>query len=145
MTTEREEQNSRVVFPTKCKDLETESKMEMLKMECMGVFREYVSKNCDKRGAQKSNLSPNEARGLKKLRKRVENGEIVILPTDKTEKFAVMGRETYEKAGLSHSRGDKEVGWGELSLAQREVNGHVSMLIKTFQIGRAWGHRDNDG
>ena len=49
---------------------------------------------------------------------------------------------TYEKAGLSHSKGDKAVGWGELSTAQKEVNGHVSMLIKTFQIGGSWGHRD---
>ena len=26
--------------------------------------------------------------------------------------------------------------------AQKELNGHISMLIKTFKIGSNWGHED---
>ena len=87
-------------------------------------------------------MSKEETRGLKKLKKRVKEGEVVVLPTDKTSKFAIMDRGTYEKAGLSHAVGDNEVGWGDLTNAQKEVNGHISMLIKVFQIGGTWGHRD---
>ena len=89
---------------------------------------------CDDKGRQDSNLTKSEAGGLKILRKRMENGELVVLPTDKTANFAVMDRLSYEEAGLSHIGEDKEIGWEELRTSQRELNGHMSMLIKIFKI-----------
>ena len=44
-----------------------------------------------------------------------EEGELVVCPTDRTGKFAVMGRDIYE--------GDDIVGWEDLKIFQREVNG----------------------
>ena len=64
---------------------------------------------------------------------RVEEGEIVVLQTDKTGKFSVMKREDYGKAWLVHSQGDNEVNWDEIRIAQREINGQVAMLIKIFK------------
>ena len=106
----------------------------------MGVIRSFMETTCGKGGKQKSNLTAAEARGLKSLMTRVEDGEIVVLPTDKTGKFAVMKREEYEKAGLVHSEGDREVNWEEIKNSQREINGHVAMLIKIFNIGKNWDH-----
>ena len=99
-----------------------------------------MREKCDKWGRQKSNLSDSEARGLKSLRTRTTEGELIVLPTDKTGSFAVMDRGSYEKAGMSHVKKDKVVGWEELRTAQRELNGHVSMLIKIFKIGQNWNH-----
>ena len=131
--------NARVIFP-RTQDFQKEANLQMLRIEAMGVFRDYVKGNCDTRGRQKSNLSTSEQRGLKSLKKRVEEGQIVVMTTDKTGSFAVLGRERYLEAGLSHAQGDTEVGWGEIQTAQREVNGHISMLIKIFKIGKNWTH-----
>ena len=49
-----------------------------------------------------------------------------------------MDRNGYEQAGLVHVKGDTEVGWDELRLAQRELNGHVAMMIKIFRIDRCF-------
>ena len=133
------ENNARVIFP-KTRDFQNEAKFEVLRVEAMEVFRKYVREKYDKGGRQQSNLSASENRGLKSLRKRTKEGEIVILSTDKTGNLAVMDREGYEKAGLSHVGLDKEVDWTELRTAQRELNGHMSMLIKVFRIGKNWGH-----
>ena len=132
--------NSRVVLPRKMRGFEEEAKLEMLRQELRGVYNRYMSEKCGPRGMQKSNLSMREIKGLKSLRKRVKEGEIVILPTDKTGLFTVMSRDTYLECGLSHTKGDIEVGWEELKLAQSEINGHTSMMIKIFKIGEAWEH-----
>ena len=76
--------NSRVTFPSGPKSLEMESRLEVLRVEAMEVFRKYVREKCDSRGRQESNLTPAQRRGMKSLKKRVENGEIVVVPTDKT-------------------------------------------------------------
>ena len=131
--------NARVVFP-RTGDFQCEAKLEVLRLEAMQVFRDYLREKCDKRGGQDSNLTKTEANGLKKLKKRTEEGSIVVLPTDKTGNFAIMDRTSYETAGLSHVRGDIEVGWNELKAAQRELNGHAAMLIKVFKIGNDWNH-----
>ena len=51
----------------------------------------------------------------------------MVLPTDKTGRFAVMSRDSYERAGLIYTQGDKEVNWDMLRKEQREINGHGSM------------------
>ena len=94
-----------------------------------------MSRHCSKGGKQIPNLTKEQEKGLESLKRRVKDGELVILPTDKTGKFAVMTRSTYKKAGLSHIKEDKEVGYEDLWEAQKELNGHMAMLIKCFKIG----------
>ena len=54
--------------------------------------------------------------------------------------MAVLSRKMYLESGMIHTRNDKEVGWEEVRDAQKELNGHVAMLIKVFKIGSHWGH-----
>ena len=76
----------------------------------MGGFREYFRNNCDEKGRQKTNLTVEEQRGIKSLRKRVKEGGITILPTDKSGRFCVMSVEEYLRAGGKHTSKDEEVG-----------------------------------
>ena len=46
------------------------------------------------------NLDEFELDGLRSLRKTVSDGAIVILPTDKSGRFAVMSMSTYIKASM---------------------------------------------
>ena len=134
--------NSRVHFPKKSGNFEIEAKLQTLRTEAMEEFRSFLAKNCQKGGKQNSNLTKSQELGLKSLKKRVKEGEIVVLPTDKSGNFAVMSRRTYEVAGLKHVSEDEVVGWDVIKEAQKEINGHVAMAIKMFGIGRNWGHTD---
>ena len=134
--------NSRVILPKKMRNFEQEAALQMFRTECMGVFRQYVAQNCGKYGKQKSNLSRRHLKGLKSLKLRIQNAEIVIVPTDKTGNFAVLTREGYVEAGMKHTRGDQEAGWDELEQAQKEVNGHVAMILKILRVGEKWNHVD---
>ena len=66
----------------------------------------------------------------------------MVVPTDKSCKFAVMSRRAYLDAGMAHVRGDIEVGWPELKEAQSQLNGHVAMMAKIFKMGKNWEHQD---
>ena len=85
------------------------------------------------------NLSKEEQIGLKRIKKR--NGEdLVLLPTDKSGRFAVMSMQTYIKSDEVHTMGDQEIGLNELKANQKRVNGVVSMLLKIFNIGKTCKH-----
>ena len=91
-------------------------------------------------GEQKTNLTPSEAMDLKMIKKRVKEGDMVIIPTDKSGRLTAMSRAAYREAGMTHTRKDPEVSWEWIRDSQRELNGHVSMLIKCFKIGSYWKH-----
>ena len=102
--------NSRVFFPRRARSVEEEAQFETLRLELRALFKNYVSKNCSKGGRQPLNLSASQARGLKSLKKRVADGELVIVPTDKSSNLAVMSRDSYLEAGLKHTRGTRKLG-----------------------------------
>ena len=78
--------------------------------------------------------------GLKTIRKRKTDGELVVLPTDKSGRFAIMSMKTYIEAGEVHTRGDEEIGLSELKSNQKKVNGNVSMLLKIMNVGAKCQH-----
>ena len=51
-----------------------------------------------------------QLKGLKSLKKRVKEGQIVICKTDKSGKFGVASLEAYKQMGEVHTRGDEEIG-----------------------------------
>ena len=79
--------NSRVIFPPAL-PLVQESKLEMLRGELLHQYREWMKEFCDDKGNQESNLSAQQKVGLSSIRKRIKEGEKVVLPTDKTGRFA---------------------------------------------------------
>ena len=83
-------------------------------MELGSCSKYYVSKNCKQGGKQVTNLSPSQVKGLKSLRKRVAEGELVIIPTDKSGRLAVMSRDSYRAAGMKHTLRDRVVTWDDI-------------------------------
>ena len=94
--------NSRVTFPKEVGKYDDEATLEMVRLELLDVFKKYCDEKCSKGGVQTSNLDECEMRGLKSLQKRVKDGEILIVPTDKSGRFAIMSVATYELAGSAH-------------------------------------------
>ena len=124
--------NSRVIFP-KAQPSSQENNLEVMHAELLHHHREWVKANCNCRGEQKPNLSTKEQAGLKSIKKRIAEGNLVILPTDKSGRFGVMSMETYIKAGMVHVGDDEEVGIEERKSNQRKLNGTVSMMLKIFK------------
>ena len=83
------------------------------------------------------NLDREEQEGLVSFRK---SGELVVLPMDKSGKFAIMSMRTYIKAGSIHTDMNDEIGLDALKTNQKRLNGHISMLTKIFCIGSNWNH-----
>ena len=129
--------NTRVVLPPKSKNFDHEATLEMLRVEMKNEYRKYEAEN-PKNCKGGSNLSNEERRGMKSLKKRVLEGEVVVLPTDKSGRFAIMKREVYEASGLKHCNKDEVVTDEVVKDTQNELNGHMSMLTKVFKLGQNW-------
>ena len=108
----------------------------------MKVSDEFMKEFTDERGVQESDLTAQETRGLKKLQKRVKEGSLVVVKTDKSGRFAIISMVEYERAGKVHTEKDVDVDLAFLQENQRRINGYISMLCKIFKIGEAHKHRD---
>ena len=104
------------------------------------IFHKYKQENCNKSGEQKSNLTFQQRKGLKKLSKRIRDREIFLMLTDKSGKFAVVSPEIYLKMGLVHTKKDKQISWEKVNELQREQNGHCSMWLKMSNMGENFQH-----
>ena len=122
------------------KSTKVEEGIEYRRMVWRRIFRDFKDQYADEKGIQESNLTENEERGLKKLKKRVKAGEIVIVRTDKSSRFSIMSLKEYERAGNVHTNKDTEVNLEFLIKNQRKINGHLSMLLKTFMVGKSHNH-----
>jgi hypothetical protein len=133
--------NTNVILPRPLTPAQ-EQEIECRRVEWLKVFNEFMEEFCDQDGVQESNLTKQEAKGLKKLQKRVKEGTLVVVRTDKSGRFAVMSMVEYERAGNVHTQKDQQVDLQFLLENQRRINGYISMLCKVFTIGEAHKHLD---
>ena len=83
-----------------------------------------------------------EQRGLRKLKKRVANKEIVILKTDKSGKLIPMKRDIYEKLGGDKCKLDRKLDRDELRKIERRLNEQSKFWTKILNSGKNHGHLD---
>ena len=86
--------------------------------QCMEMLGEGVEAGMD-------NLTEAEKRGLKSLKKRVANKELIICQTDKSGRFCVLSWDRYIQAGEKHTRNDKKISIEESEEIQGTLNGHM--------------------
>ena len=101
--------------------------------------------NVDNKGNQKSsNVTKRHVNATKKLKQRVDRGEAVIMPTDKSGKWSIMSLETYENMGQVHIKNDKIITNDDVKKIQRKMNQYNRMFLKVFSVGEAHGERNID-
>ena len=66
--------NAYVILPP-AQEIDYESLLELRRQKQSQIFKDYVRDNCDEKGRQRSNITKQQARGLKKLRKRIGGKE----------------------------------------------------------------------
>ena len=93
-------------------------------------------------GSQKSNLTRQEQIGLKKIRKRVKDGEILVLKTDKSGKLAVIKRDNYLKMGLQKCMKDRKIDRSEHKNIERRINEHSRFWCRMLNAGSNHDHLD---
>jgi hypothetical protein len=121
--------NSRVIFPG-AQAGEKENNLVVMRTELLHQHREWVKENCNCRGEQTMNMSSKEQEGLKRIKKKVADGKIVILPTDKSGRFGVMSMATYIRAGMVHVGEDREIGIEERKANQKILNLLLLLLFE---------------
>ena len=132
--------NTRVILPGPLSP-KLERELESRRMEWLAIFDAYLREFCDEDGVQEDNLTEDEAKGLKSLKKRVADGSLIVCETDKSGRFAIMSQDEYLLAGEKHVGKDEEVDLDFLLRNQNRLNGHMSMLLKTFNAGADWNHQ----
>ena len=132
---------SRVTLP---KPLPTkyENMIEMRREIHTEIHNRYRQERCNKDGEQESNLTKDQQEGLKTLKKKIKDGEIVVLRTDKSGKLCVASRDAYVKMGMIHTEKDKKIGWKEIEEMEKQINGHSIAWVKMHNTGESHGHKD---
>ena len=132
-------ENSRVILPKPLPPVH-EANIEMRRNIYKKLFKDFKETNCNRKGEQKPNMTENEIAGLRTRRKRISEGEIVVLKTDKSGKFCITDRETYLELGKVHTSGDREINRGEIKEREKILNAHTSMWIKMTNMGEDHKH-----
>ena len=128
-------ENTRVYLP-KPLPINEEAKIQIRRERLEKVYRDFVNENCTDKGEQRSNLTSAQKRGIASLKKRIKDGELIVMVTDKSGKLAVVSMEMYLEMGKVHTKNDKRVSEEKAEEIQRRTNGHVSMWLKMLGVGQ---------
>ena len=129
--------NKRVTLP-KASSIQVEALMEVRRRRASQLYDNCLRKLGDECEQGKDNLTMGERRGLKSLRKRVADGEIVVCQTDKSGMFCVLTREQYMEAGNVHADKDRKIGLEEHGEVERALNGHMRWWNAIWSLGSNW-------
>ena len=81
--------NRRITVPPP-RDDTSEIVFANMKTRIINAAQRYIDLNCDSKGnIRNQNVDKSELEGLKSLKKRVNDGEILIVPTDKSDRLPV--------------------------------------------------------
>ena len=109
----------------------------------MEEIQRWIEENYDDRGNKTtSNVSVKQRIGMKKLKERIENGSAIVVPTDKSGKFAIMPLCVYEEMGMVQIEGDEIINEEQLTALQRELNNHLNMFQHIFNICATHGEHN---
>ena len=87
-----------------------------------------------------SNLSPLKTKGFSMLKKRIKDGDLLVLKTDKSGKLVASSPDAYLEMGKVHYSKDQEVTMDVIKKLSTEVAAHTSCWLKMFNVGEAHGH-----
>ena len=88
-------------------DEDTEVVFAAMKEEIVGATKAFMADICDEKGSiLKQNISKEEMKALTNLQKRVNEGEILVVPTDKSGRLSVTTKEAYVEAMQPHVTND---------------------------------------
>ena len=91
------------------------------------IYQKYRKENCRESGKQEPNISDEERRGLKNLKKRIKNEELVIIKTN---------RDKYLEIGKVHVGDDKKIDRAKIRETDKTLNEHSTSGCSIWGTGR---------
>ena len=117
-----------------------EAEIAVRTSKTMEIVKQYRRDHCDEEGRPvRAVIQPELQRGIKKLQRRVKEGEIVVRTTDKSKKLCISSYESYTRQGRVHVGEDREVSEEEIRNIQKKVNTTSRALVKIFRVGEGRG------
>ena len=84
--------------------------MDRIKEKLLDTVGEYTNKHCGRKGKIKEhNLTKEEEKAIKDMKRDIKEKKIVVFSTDKSGKFSVDTSSNYEEAVMKHTTNDVEV------------------------------------
>ena len=133
--------NNKKIFLPKAMNAITEARLEVRCDKFRKINKDYMKNNCEEDGSQEVNLPADLKKALKSLNKKIKDKHLIVVPTDKSGKFAVCTVSTYRQMGLSNVKSDKEIDLDKVNKIQKQLNGHVASLNRCMNVGKQWGHQ----
>ena len=128
--------NSRVYLPEALDD-KKEIDMHRLKEKLQVITDEYKRNN----KTIKRNLTKDQLSGIRKLKKRREEDEIVIYQTDKSARMAVDNTKNYIECMATHIEGDQVIGEKDNKEIEKLINAHAVCWLRFMQAGELTGDK----
>ena len=129
--------NTRVTIPEPAEGAQ-EIKIQLLKDKIVSTTRDHLEHNKDK-----DNLTKQERRGKKKIKERLKEQNLVIIPTDKSGKLTLMSKDLYREAAKEHIDKDEEVEWRQVKKTEDAANRISRSIGKIFRMGKARNQVDS--
>ena len=83
----------------------------------------------------KRNITEDELAGIKSIKKRVADKEIMVVPTDKSGKLSVTTPESYIESMQPHIMNDPVISWSEKLEIEKNLNCHTIQLGRILKMG----------
>ena len=125
----------RVTIP-ECADPATEAKLTLCRERLNKVLEEYK----EKQTKPESNLTKQQKQGLKKLKRRVKNGEIVCFQTDKSGSISVDTPDNYVDSMQPHLEGTIPSTEEEYTKTEKLINAHMMNWCRIMKLDKKVAH-----
>ena len=121
--------NQRITMPPPLDD-DAEVNMQNLKLKLKQCTQKY---NNEAGNSKPNNLTTEQEQGLKSLRRKKKEGEIVVFETDKSKRFSCDTPENYKVLAGTHMEQDDVVKQEVKGRYEHEINAHSHMWIRMLQ------------
>ena len=116
---------------------EDEIAMQDLKNRLLRVTTQYNNDN-----HLPNNLSKTEQTGLRSLKAKTRDGDVVIFKTDKSSRFSVDSAENYKRACDAHVRNDEVVTLTDHDKMEKQLSSHAVVWSRMLNAGHELGQTD---
>ena len=114
--------------------------MQSIKDKMINKIREYKETNCNEKGfIKKGNVSRAVSDGIKSIKERTKEKEIVVYTTDKTGELSVDTTTNYVEALSAHTVNDTKVNKKKVKSLENKCNDHLKQHNKMFSVGSTFG------
>ena len=106
------------------------------------VFEKYKKEKSDDKGnIRESNLTTEQAKGLRELKEKTK-ADLVVMPTDKTMGLSIETKVSYKQAANEHIKDDEKVSDKVRKHTEAEFNSIGKAMIRFLDVGGARKHDD---